>query len=1146
MRRGAIRDRTDLEGSGQRDAAAIRKQSDQNSKTDARPSEPRADDAEASRGWTLRGRIVRQAGTRPEGGSPVSGARVSVALAPAWPVGPAPRVKPPVFAPRETKSATDGSFELKELPPQAELLLEAGEPGAGYFVMRVTLPAFAGEHEGVRDAGAIGLETGCAVRVLVRDEKEQPVRGAKVWLTHRSTVPQGLRGLELAGNPRDLSEGRAGEYLIDRVPPREHLLRVIAPGFAVHSQAIEIKPDLVHTVLLTRGRHLAGRVLATSGEPVAGAIVRVDGSSLPSLVAVTDAEGRFAIEQFPAGGEYVLDVNADGFCPTQHAVTAEDSETEVRLAPEAALAGRAVEATDERPIAGVRVAVATSRGASRTDFAVTDASGRFAIHELQAGAVSLVAEHSEHVPALSDLFQLEPGKRVEDIVFRLERGHTLGGIVRAADSGLPLAGARVVARQGASDVRVAIEKTVTTDSAGVFELQSLREGPGTLDAHVSPYRARRAEFTIVPSRPERLEVSLERGGVIVGRVVGPDGSPVAGALLSLWKPGSRPDSPRSLDPAETLKPTTDEAGAFQFSGLLIDAVYNLRAERDGFLPEVNESIPAEEEASASPIEVRLRRGARVRVRVRDAAAAAISGAQVSVCASALDDSDLNRSPSMSDMIEVTSDTDGLATFGPLEPGRHWLLVAKEGRAPPGPRTIELEEGALAEAEVVFPAGHKLEGRVFDDQGQPLEGVNVSLDWADHSASISSRPDGALAIEGVPEGPCFIRVEKSGWYLRPSRVDVPSKPLSLRMEPLALLKGVVENAAGELLPDAKVTLAAFRAQRASGESYSTYTDISGQFELRCAPGASLLEVNFGGHPAWSQKMDLQPRRVQSIRVRLELPCRIEGVAVDAATSEPVAGCHLLLVGEPGGSTELLSFATLTGAGGEIQLDALAPGRYSLFADDDSRPFAGTLEGIIVPRAGVKQVRLVLTKAQGIRGYVTDDGAPAPGITVTMTRSDSADAHTLVTGACGRFEAVGLVAGIYEVRAVAQGRASTPRRVLLEKDRIAHVASELGRVELEDGSIAEVEIELGKVRVAGQVRRAGEPVPDVEVSVECTRGDEEPSHDSTSESGEYELWLDDPGDCEVTVWAAGDDKLLLRTFITIPAGTTDHRLDLDLDG
>src|SRR5881396_3782532 len=70
------------------------------------------------------------------------------------------------------------------------------------------------------------------------------------------------------------------------------------------------------------------------------------------------------------------------------------------------------------------------------------------------------------------------------------------------------------------------------------------------------------------------------------------------------------------------------------------------------------------------------------------------------------------------------------------------------------------------------------------------------------------------------------------------------------------------------------------------------------------------------------------------------------------------------------------------------------------------------------------------AANVGGVVKDDsGGVLPGVTVTITNTANGRAQTLVTGADGKYRAVALLPGPYEITAELQGFGTVKRALVL---------------------------------------------------------------------------------------------------------------------
>src|SRR5262245_49596521 len=158
----------------------------------------------------------------------------------------------------------------------------------------------------------------------------------------------------------------------------------------------------------------------------------------------------------------------------------------------------------------------------------TDAEGRFRL------ALRSAAKH--HVRAESNGLA---GRTIPDVVpgapltIDLAPGGSIEGIVRDGSTGQPAVGIRVETREplaialgndpDAGPVRA------TTDSEGRFRLAGLATGRHEVSA-----RARGRGFASRNAVPlgARVELTLEPAATLLGTVRGPDGKPVAGAVVT--------------------------------------------------------------------------------------------------------------------------------------------------------------------------------------------------------------------------------------------------------------------------------------------------------------------------------------------------------------------------------------------------------------------------------------------------------------------------------------------------------------------------------------------------------------------------------------------------------------------------------------
>jgi hypothetical protein len=319
-------------------------------------------------GGTLEGRVV-DARDRP-----VEGARVLVSATHGT-------------LERTTRTASDGTFAFASMPD--EIVLTAGvddddrQPDAR---LTVTIP------EGGRQEVTVQLPAARdPLPVTVLDDRDFPVDAAQV------TASSLTAGTLLRTTAFTLKDGTASLKRARGVPLR---VEVTASGRAPKVLVTD-GTETELRVALSAAESATGEVVAARGrDAVVGAEVTLY-TDLGVRRTRTDAQGAFTLAGLGAGPAR-LRVRAAGFAPVARDVAVPDSGgrralqiPRVELAEEGAVEGDVVDARGD-PIAGVRVArdhVPTwlAVGAAPPGTAVTDATGRFALHELPEGTLTLEA-----------------------------------------------------------------------------------------------------------------------------------------------------------------------------------------------------------------------------------------------------------------------------------------------------------------------------------------------------------------------------------------------------------------------------------------------------------------------------------------------------------------------------------------------------------------------------------------------------------------------------------------------------------------------------------------------------------------------------------------------------------------------------------
>lgn len=586
----------------------------------------------------------------------------------------------------------------------------------------------------------------------------------EAWGSGRLGVRAMLLGLEGHAGARVAVECEPdGTFRFEAVPCGPLWLLATAPGWAgaqlrvVHTASAAPAPVLLG---LEAGRTVLGRVVDEAGRGVVGAQVRLaygmyslglEGARGPLVeraIAPTDEHGRFELRHLPEGGLANVVVSAPGYAPRRAQVEADADEVEVRLEAGVAIEVAVTAAEDGRAVPGAVVLVLTaapegSDAMPEAALGVTDSGGRAALRAGSGAFQGVMLQRGQEPAAY-----WWPGEPEGDLIapagqpwpppggllaLRLRAlGRVRGRVTDAAGSGLAGIEVRLVG--------FLVEGRVLTTSAadGGFALPLQRgrhdmfsqvlflRGPGWVPAEVPVPRVDPA------SGEATLSVALEREGCVRGRVVDPEGRPLAGARIGgLRVLGNGTLVPGWADgPDYGRKPVLSARdGTFVVDALSAQNV-QIVARAPDFTDGVSGAVVVRPGATAEVGEVRVGRGFPLLVRAVGASDQPLADALVSV-------RPLEGGLVFADRVQPGGETE--------EAPWRWTCADRRGEArvtglPVGLTRVEVRAAghvSLVTAAVVTAAGEAqvvarleaaavLAGRVLDSDGAPVVGAQVSV------------------------------------------------------------------------------------------------------------------------------------------------------------------------------------------------------------------------------------------------------------------------------------------------------------------------------------------------------------------------------------------------------------------------------------
>jgi uncharacterized protein YfaS (alpha-2-macroglobulin family) len=167
-----------------------------------------------------------------------------------------------------------------------------------------------------------------------------------------------------------------------------------------------------------------------------------------------------------------------------------------------------------------------SLGGRQLGRSVTQADGSYALDAPSVGSYVLIASADAFQPQASTVVVNGSDPVSYDVLLSGTSG--LNGLVRAADSGLPVKDAMVVV----TDVRGDLLSSGITGEQGEFAFAELVPGAVTIAVNAAGYRPRALPVEVGGTGVTRVEIDLDSGAQVLGVVRAPHG-PLADARVTL-------------------------------------------------------------------------------------------------------------------------------------------------------------------------------------------------------------------------------------------------------------------------------------------------------------------------------------------------------------------------------------------------------------------------------------------------------------------------------------------------------------------------------------------------------------------------------------------------------------------------------------
>ena len=763
--------------------------------------------------------------------------------------------------------------------------------------------------EGEGDGGhglfaVITLQRGFPLQVRVVDRKRQPVAGALVYPAAEDDVMR-VMGAACEDPFRDNchltgADGTAafriveGLYTINVTPYGDD--KSIAPKRLTQQQLTARSSPLV--VEVDAGATVSGKVVYADGTLVPDTVVEIRMSMMgnrrePSL------DGTFALTGLAPGKLTIAAVTADGNMSTPAVeVTAPSANVVLTMPRGGRIEGRVVERSTLSPVTDF--SVSPNR---REPFLPRQSGGRethsedgtFVLDNVAPGPTTLRVIARGYVPGTRADIQVEEGRAVTGIEVQLERGAKLTGRVTADGKPVTAAIVRPVAVTASSFGG----STALTDGDGQYTLDGITPGERTFEFRKQGYITKRQNVETVAGRDSRLDVDLERGRELRGRVTDKSGAGIEGASVSAFAP---------MSGGENAQAVTTADGAFVLEGLG-ETRYNVQVRKSGFASTTERDVALPQSA---PLVITLDRGG------------SISGRVIGLPPNELGSVFVNASADGS-YASAQADSSGAFTLRGVPDGRVMVsanVVGSERRS--RPKAVMVENGTAPPVEINFEDGFTVRGRVTFN-GIPTASGNISFSPAtpkgDQAGGYGRVSGGAYEVAGLAAGEYQVSVNSPDGSWRgkyavsgPGTFDIDVRGATLR--------GRVINAdSGAPVADTSVGV--------SGKPPNAYnsavSDSEGRFAVPAlADGKYMVTVQRETFAPAVQEVTVSGGAVPDIEVRMEGGIPTTFVIVDAVTGAVLTGANVFV---DGGGKRVASGVIRSEEGVRLWLQA---GRYTALA------------------------------------------------------------------------------------------------------------------------------------------------------------------------------------------------------------------------
>lgn len=760
-----------------------------------------------------------------------------------------------------------------------------------------------------------------------------------------STRVQGDRDMRVKASRRGL-------------PPANSDTFRIAPG--------DRKSGIVVTI--PSGIAVTGRITDRDGNPLSGVSVVAKevaggrrGGMIRSFVMIgaaaaeedsvkTGTDGLFTLQV--KQGTYDFLFRREGFAAKalrgQTINMTANAPLEASLEPAVEITGRIVR--NGAGVDGVMINTFSEMGPGGT--ATTGADGSFVLSGLSPG--ELRASMRKETDFIQEMRTLTaPGK---DVLIELPTGSRVSGRVIDKATRKPLTSFQAgvsVSRGGGGMVMMAPPQLrAFTSDDGTFTLENIPTGAVNLVATAPGYAQARMNLTVEEGKPlTGIELEVDPGTKLTGKVTGPDNSPISGATVRVAaQSGSGMINFGSMG----KQTVTDSEGEYT-----LDA-----------LEPTDTNIEFSHQKYVGTRKEITVKGAEVRLDVQLSAGQRITGVVVTEAGAPVPDARVEAMAGAGAFRTARTDANGTFAFESLSPARYRFSASKLGFAEATVDDVDVSAGAPVR--LVMKSGATIYGQVRGLTPEELQSAMVEF----RGETFTTTPvdsTGNYRLEGAPIGTVRVAGVVSRNFSnrrssQPQTVTVAageSRQVDLEFRSDTVITGRVTRN-GKPLASANVSFTPRRGASSQTSSSAT-TDQQGNYSVSGVEAGeySVYVMDMQRFSPYQTTYDVSGSSTFDIDYNASA---LRGRVIDAATGDPINDARVRLRATSTDAPFRGDMAAATDVNGNFTIDFVAPGTYTVSADKTG--FAQEPKEIVITDRQPADLEFRLSKNDGVTLKVVD--------------------------------------------------------------------------------------------------------------------------------------------------------------------------------